>query len=75
MKGFKTRDAVLLGAGAVLALLLFGGSLASLTPLLFLGGCLLMHVFMMRGMDHGSGHAGHDTSPGPDRERIERDPR
>ena len=61
MKGFKTRDAVLLGAGAVLALLLFGGSLASLTPLLFLGGCLLMHVFMMQGMDHG-GHGGHGTA-------------
>lgn len=76
MKGFTTRDAVLLGAGAVIALLLFGGSLASLAPLLFLGGCLLMHVFMMRSMDHGGdGHAGHESGIGPERERIEQDPR
>ena len=79
MKGFTVRDGVLLGAGVVIALLFFGGSLASLTPLLFLGGCLLMHVFMMRGMDHGGSHAGHDghseSGVGPARERIERDPR
>jgi hypothetical protein len=61
MTGFKLRDAVLLGAGVLLALVLFGGSLASLAPLLLVGGCLLMHVFMMRGMDHGGGHGGHTS--------------
>ena len=76
MKGFTARDAVLLGAGAALALLVFGGSLASLAPLLFLGGCVLMHVFMMRGMGHGgAGHTAHEGGIGPDREQIEQDPR
>lgn len=59
MNGFKARDAVLLGAGAVIALLLFGAPFATLGPLLLIGGCLLMHVFMMRGMSHG-GHDDHD---------------
>lgn len=73
MHGFRVRDAVLLGTGVLIALVLFGGSFASLLPLLLIGGCLLMHLFMMNGMDHG-GHGGHggdtneDETPRRDRE-------
>ena len=74
MNGFKARDAVLLGAGAVIALLLLGAPLATLGPLLFLGGCVLMHVFMMKGMGHG-GHGGHGGEEDVDRERVERERR
>lgn len=66
MRGFQARDGILVGAGVLIALLLFGGSFASLAPLLLIGGCLLMHVFMMQGMDHG-GHGGHGTANEDDR--------
>jgi hypothetical protein len=35
--------------------------LATLTPLVFLGGCLSMHLFMGHGMSHGEGHGSHDS--------------
>jgi hypothetical protein len=42
---------------------------ASLAPLLAVGGCLVMHLFMGHGTSHGGGHAGRgDTQAGGDRE-------
>jgi hypothetical protein len=48
-----------IGFGALLAV---GVPLATLTPLLFLGGCLSMHLFMGHGMNHGGGHGSHGTT-------------
>lgn len=65
------RWAQILGAAAVVlgALLAVGVPLASLLPLLAVGGCLGMHLFMGHGMSHGGGHAGHGgTKAGGDRE-------
>ena len=46
------------GAGiAIGGLLAVGVPLATLTPLIFLGGCLGMHLFMGHGMSHGGGHS------------------
>ncbi len=51
------------GAGVVIgALLAVGVPLATLTPLLLLGGCLSMHLFMGHGMSHGEGHGQHGTT-------------
>lgn len=52
------RAQVLVGAVIVGALLAIGVPLASLVPLLALGGCVGMHVFMGHGISHGSAHAG-----------------
>lgn len=43
------------------ALLVVGVPLATLTPLLALGGCLGMHLFMGHDMSHGGGHGTHDS--------------
>jgi hypothetical protein len=48
--------AVVFGLGFLLAI---GVPLATLTPLLFLGGCLGMHLFMGHDMSHG----GHGANP------------
>lgn len=48
-----------LGFGALLAV---GVPLATLTPLVFLGGCLGMHLFMGHDMSHGGGHGSHDST-------------
>jgi len=50
-----------IGFGALLAV---GVPLATLTPLLFLGGCLSMHLFMGHGMNHGGGDGSHGTAAG-----------
>ncbi len=51
------------GAGVVVGgLLVIGVPIATLTPLLFLGGCLSMHLFMGHGQ-HGT--AGDTTAAGP----------
>ncbi len=51
------------GAGVVIGgLLAVGVPLATLTPLLLLGGCLSMHLFMGHGMSHGEGHGQHETT-------------
>jgi hypothetical protein len=47
------------GFGALLAV---GVPLATLTPLVFLGGCLSMHLFMGHGMSHGGAHGSHDSN-------------
>ncbi len=60
------RTAKLIG-GAVLGfgvLLAIGVPLATLTPLIAVGGCLSMHLFMGHGMAHGN-HAGHETDGRP----------
>lgn len=48
-----------LGFGALVAI---GVPLATLTPLVFLGGCLGMHLFMGHGMSHGGDHGAHATA-------------
>lgn len=48
----------MLGVVAVAVLSALGVPLASFLPFLILLACPLMMVFMMRGMDHGGGHAG-----------------
>jgi hypothetical protein len=47
-----------IGFGALLAV---GVPLATLTPLIFLGGCLSMHLFMGHGMSHDGGHGSHES--------------
>jgi len=51
-----------IGLGGLLAV---GVPLATLTPLLFLGGCLSMHLFMGHGMNHGGGDGSHGTAERP----------
>lgn len=60
------RNAKIIGGSAVGlgALLSLGVPLATLTPLVFLGGCLGMHLFMGHGMSHGGGHGSHDLDGG-----------
>lgn len=55
----KMPSFVLAGAVVVGALIVTGGPLASLALPLILLVCPLMMIFMMRGMDHGSGDGGH----------------
>jgi hypothetical protein len=50
-----------IGFGALLAV---GIPLATLTPLLFLGGCMSMHLFMGHDMSHGGGHGSHASNGG-----------
>lgn len=60
-RNVKIIGGAVVGLGALLAL---GVPLATLTPLVFLGGCLGMHLFMGHGMSHGGVHASHDTNGG-----------
>ena len=53
----KIVGGAVLGFGVLLAV---GVPLATLTPLIAVGGCLSMHLFMGHGMMHGD-HAGHDS--------------
>jgi Protein of unknown function (DUF2933) len=57
----KIIGGAVVGLGALLAV---GVPLATLTPLVFLGGCLSMHLFMGHGMSHGGGHGSHDANGG-----------
>lgn len=54
MHGVRTRDVALVAAGALAAAVVAGVPLGSLVPLLAVGGCLLMHLVMMRHMGHRS---------------------
>ena len=56
----KIIGSALIGLGALLAV---GVPLATLTPLVFLGGCLSMHLFMGHGGEHGS-HSAAPTATG-----------
>jgi len=58
------RNVKIIGGAAVGfgALLAVGVPLATLTPLLALGGCLSMHLFMGHSMGHGGGHGSHDSN-------------
>jgi hypothetical protein len=60
------RPVRIIGGGAIGlgALLAVGVPLATLTPLVFLGGCLSMHLFMGHGMSHGGEHGQHVPSGG-----------
>lgn len=58
-RNVKIIGGAVVGFGALLAV---GVPLATLTPLVFLGGCLSMHLFMGHGMSHGSGHGSHDSN-------------
>jgi hypothetical protein len=58
-RNVKIVGGAVVGFGALLAV---GVPLATLTPLVFLGGCLGMHLFMGHGMSHGGGHGSHDSS-------------
>jgi hypothetical protein len=55
----KMPTVVIAGAIVVGAMILAGVPLASLFFPLVLLACPLMMIFMMRGMDHGSGQGGH----------------
>jgi hypothetical protein len=55
----KMPTLVLAGAVVVVAVVLFGVPLASLLFPLALLACPLMMIFMMRGMNHDGGRAGH----------------
>ena len=55
----KIIGGAVVGLGALLAV---GVPLATLTPLVFLGGCLSMHLFMGHGMSHGGGHGSHENA-------------
>jgi hypothetical protein len=56
----KIIGSAVIGLGALLAV---GVPLATLTPLVFLGGCLSMHLFMGHGMSHGGEHGSHSAAP------------
>ncbi len=59
-RSVKIIGGAIVGLGALLAV---GVPLATLTPLVFLGGCLSMHLFMGHGMSHGEGHGSHSATP------------
>ena len=65
MFGIRTRDAALVAAGALAAAVAAGVPLGTLVPLLAVGGCLLMHVVMMRHMGHRSHGSGGRAPVGP----------
>jgi hypothetical protein len=58
------RNAKILGGAAIGigALLAAGVPLVTLYPLLMLGGCLGMHLFMGHGMSHGGAHGSHQPN-------------
>jgi hypothetical protein len=58
------RNAKILGGGVIGigALLAFGVPLVTLYPLIMLGGCLSMHLFMGHGMNHGGAHGSHQPN-------------
>jgi hypothetical protein len=58
-RNVKIVGGAVVGFGALLAV---GVPLATLTPLVFLGGCLSMHLFMGHGMSHGGAHGSHDSN-------------
>lgn len=55
----KIIGAAVIGIGALLAV---GVPLITLYPLLMLGGCLGMHLFMGHGMNHGGAHESHQPN-------------
>jgi hypothetical protein len=57
-RNVKIIGGAVVGVGALLAV---GVPFATLTPLLALGGCLGMHLFMGHDMSHGGGHGSHDS--------------
>lgn len=62
MHGTNTRSLAYVAIGVLATLAILQVPLATVLPLLLIGGCLLMHVFMMRGMHHGGSDDG-ERSP------------
>jgi hypothetical protein len=60
------RNAKIIGAAVIgiVALLAAGVPLVTLYPLILLGGCLGMHLFMGHGMNHGGAHGSHQPNEG-----------
>ena len=60
------RNAKIIGAAVIgiVALLAAGVPLVTLYPLILLGGCLGMHLFMGHGMNYGGAHGSHQPNEG-----------